>query len=58
MTWELYEVWAIDPDGHEQLIETTQSLKQARTLAGQHDAHVIYREDDTGNLIEIERQGP
>jgi hypothetical protein len=58
MTWELYEVWAIDPDGHEELIETTQSLKQARTIAAQHDVHVIYREDADGNLIEIERRGP
>lgn len=33
MSWELYEVWAEDEDGHEKLIETTKSRKQAFELA-------------------------
>ena len=32
MTWELYEVWA-NYDGHDELIDTTKSLKEARQLA-------------------------
>ena len=35
MNWELYEVWSVDEDGHEELIDTTQSLKEARLLAEQ-----------------------
>jgi hypothetical protein len=59
MTWELYEVWSIDiDDGYEELIDTTQSLKEAREIAAGEVAWVIYREDADGNLIEIERQGP
>jgi hypothetical protein len=57
MTWELYEVWAIDDQGNEQLVDTTQSLKEARTIAADQEAAVIYREDADGNLIEIERRG-
>lgn len=33
MTWELYEVWAADEDGHEELIDTTKSHKEAKALA-------------------------
>jgi uncharacterized protein YdaT len=33
MTWELYEVWAEDGDGHEKLVETTKSRKQAIDIA-------------------------
>ncbi len=33
MTWELYEVWAEDEFGHEKLIETTKSRKQAIDIA-------------------------
>ena len=29
MNWELYEVWAEDEDGHEELIDTTNSRSQA-----------------------------
>lgn len=33
MSWELYEVWAEDENGHEKLIETTKSRKQAIEIA-------------------------
>ena len=33
MTWELYEVWAADQDGHEKLVETTKSRKEAINMA-------------------------
>ena len=59
MNWELYEVWAVDIDGHEDLIDTTKDLKEARRLASSCldediDECVIYREQD-GDLVEVER---
>jgi hypothetical protein len=33
MTWELYEVWAEDEDGRQELVDTTKSLKEANDLA-------------------------
>lgn len=60
MNWELYEVWSVDTDGHEDLIETTKSLKEARSIAQASLSEdcaecVIYREDEEGELIELER---
>lgn len=60
MTWELYEVWSIDEDGHEDLVDTTKSLKEARQIADAnlteyYPEYIIYKEDDAGELIEIER---
>ena len=59
MTWELYEVWAVDEDGHEDLIDTTKDLKEARELAEFNLGDgvvecVIYKESD-GDLVELER---
>jgi hypothetical protein len=61
MNWELYEVWAVDQDGAEELIDTTNSLKEARELAKTNrevDAEIveviIYKEDANGDLIEVE----
>ena len=62
MSYELYEVWGVDDVGHEELIDTTKSLKEARQIAklniDDKDANVdkciIYQEDDMGDLIEIE----
>lgn len=58
MSWVQYEVWSVDEDGHEELIDTTNSLKEARQLAEEslQDSIVeciIYREED-GELEEIE----
>ena len=60
MNWELYEVWSIDEDGNEDLIDTTKSLKEAKQMAQANITEyyvecVIYREDEEGELIEIER---
>ena len=33
MNFELYEVWAVDEVGHEELIETTSSKRQATEIA-------------------------
>ena len=33
MVFELYEIWSVDSNGHEQLIDTTRSLKEARAMA-------------------------
>lgn len=59
MNWELYEVWAVNEDGSEDLIETTNSLKEAKEIAlvniGDDIVEcVIYREDDEGELQEVE----
>ena len=59
MTWELYEVWTEDDIGHQELIETTKSLKEARAIAQSslidYPVAVIYRETEDGNVEEIER---
>lgn len=60
MNWELYEVWSVDEDGHEDLIDTTKSLKEAREIANDNLSEyytecIIYREDDNGDLVEVER---
>jgi hypothetical protein len=60
MNWELYEVWSVDEDGHEDLIDTTKSLKEAREIAQANITEyyvecIIYREDEDGELKEVER---
>ena len=60
MNWELYEVWSVDEDGHEDLVDTTKSLKEARQLAQANitDYYVeciIYQENEEGELEELER---
>ena len=61
MTWELYEVWAEDDIGHEELVDTTKSLKEAKELAITQlemegiEAVTIYQETETGDTVEIER---
>ena len=58
MSWAQYEVWSVDEDGHEELIDTTNSLKEAKKLAEeslQDDIVecIIYREEE-GELGEVE----
>jgi hypothetical protein len=60
MNYELYEVWGVEEDGHEQLLETTSSKTQAEELAEAnlglgYFQTVIYRENEQGDLIEIKR---
>ena len=58
MIWELYEVWTVDEDGHEQLLDTTKSLKEAQTIAKNaltdDIVECIIYEDRDGELFEIE----
>jgi hypothetical protein len=58
MIWVQYEVWSVDEDGHEELVETTNSLKEARKIAetaltDQIAECIIYKEED-GELYEEE----
>lgn len=61
MTWELYEVWSEDDVGHQELVETTRSLKEAKALAKNTlelegiEAVTIFQELDSGDTVEIER---
>ena len=58
MIWVQYEVWGVEEDGHEELINTTNSLKEARKIAelsltDQIVECIIYKEED-GELYEEE----
>jgi hypothetical protein len=60
MNWELYEVWSVDQDGHEDLVDTTKSLKEAREMGQLNIGDgivecIIYRENEDGDLEELER---
>jgi len=59
MTWELYEVWS-DTDGHEELVDTTKSRKEAQALAKKTlnegaDEVWICRETGDGDYEEVDR---
>ena len=58
MTYMLYEVWAEDEDGHNELLETTASQKEAFEIAkaSLDDGYVsstVYQETDNGDPILI-----
>jgi hypothetical protein len=58
MYWELFEVWTVNEEGREDLVETTKSLKEARTIAEKALTDdvvevIIYRDVD-GELQEVE----
>jgi hypothetical protein len=60
MNWELYEVWAEDEDGHEELIDTTNSRSQAfklaqDTLAEGYITSIVYLENEEGDLEKVKR---
>lgn len=60
MNFELYEVWGVDEEFHEELLETTSSKKQAVEIAEAslglgYLQTVIYRENELGDLDEIQR---
>jgi len=60
MTWELYEVWTEDEYGHQELVDTTKSFKEAETLAQQALVEgaftaLIFKETEEGDIKEIER---
>ena len=58
MSYQLFEVWQEDDEGHEQLISTTASKKEAMNLAEQalKDANgivAIYQENEEMDLDEV-----
>lgn len=58
MTWELYEVWA-KYDGHDELIDTTKSFKEAKQLAKKAlnegaEGATVYRETEDGDYEVVE----
>jgi hypothetical protein len=60
MNWELYEVWAEDEDGHEELIETTKSRSQAFKLEQDiltegYVASIVYLDKEEGDLEKVKR---
>ena len=60
MTWELYEVWGVDEAGHEELLETTSSKKEAVEIAQAslglgYLEIVVYQENEDGDMKELER---
>jgi hypothetical protein len=59
MSWELYEVWHYN-NNHEELVDTTRSLKEAKQLAKQTleesgGESYILLENTEGDMAEIER---
>jgi hypothetical protein len=60
MNYELYEVWGVDELGHEEIVETTSSRKEAKEIAEAslglgYFQTVVYREDENGDLKEVDR---
>jgi hypothetical protein len=60
MSYMLYEVWVEDEIGHQELIDTTASQKEAFELAKKSleegwPASVVYQENDDGDSIVIKR---
>lgn len=60
MNFELYEVWTVDEAGHEELVETTSSRREAMEIAqanlqlGAFET-VVYQENEQGDLQLINR---
>jgi hypothetical protein len=60
MSYQLYEVWTEDEQGHQELLETTASKKAAMDIAEKavlegSNAAVIFQETEDGDIAEIER---
>ena len=56
MTYMLYEVWAEDEDGHNELLDTTASQKEAFEIAQSslNDGYIsstVYQENEEGDSI-------
>lgn len=58
MSYQLYEIWAEDESGHQELIETTGDRNQARRIAKEAKEPgvtvIIYQETEDGDLELIE----
>lgn len=60
MTYMLYEIWAEDEDGHNELLDTTASQKEAfeiaqSSLSEGYVAASVYQENDDGDLELIQQ---
>jgi hypothetical protein len=60
MSYMLYEVWAEEEDGHQELLDTTASQKEAFEIAENalglgYLVGIVYQEDEEGDLKEIKR---
>jgi hypothetical protein len=61
--FELYEIWAQEEDGHEELIDTTPSRTQAFEIAQAtvglgYLTVIVFQENEIGELEEIKRFQP
>ena len=58
MAYQLYEIWAEDESGHQELIETTGDRRQALRIAKEAKEPgttvIIYQETEDGDLEKIE----
>jgi len=59
MKFELYEIWTEDSDGHQELVDTTSSIVEAKRIAQSAlddgaEYVTIYRETDDGDLEVVE----
>lgn len=60
MSYMLFEVWAEDESGHQELLDTTASQKEAFEIAESalglgYMAGIVFQEDEAGDLREIRR---
>jgi len=60
MSYMLFEVWVEDDIGHQELVDTTASQKEAFDLAKKSlqegwVAAVVYQENDDGDTVVIKR---
>jgi hypothetical protein len=60
MSFQLYEIWTEDEEGHQELLETTASLTEAKNIAKKalgdtSPVVIIYQETDDGDIKEIDR---
>lgn len=60
MSFMLFEIWSEDEDGHQELIETTASEKEAYDIANQclsegYVSATIYQETESGDTVLVER---
>lgn len=60
MSYQLYEVWTEDEQGHQELLETTASEKAASDIAEKavlegSFAAIIIQETEDGEIVELER---
>ena len=60
MSYMLFEVWVEDDIGHQELVDTTASQKEAfelaqNSLSEDWVAAVVYQENDVGDSVVIKR---